>query len=398
MPDSPETNYLSSCLETGQFDPAKDGLGDRHFIVHAPVYHFINSYQEQAGTTPPVAVVIKKFPEFDFEPDVHLGWAADEVRHSHDTRKLTVLLHEMAKQIKAGNLDEVRGLMRDALSEHSPIRAGDRFGDAELFEESTREQIPLPGSAFTELTGGIEEGMLVTVAARTGIGKSWLLSRAAIEAMKAGWNVVYFSLEMDSRMCAARFARMILGPQMDEMTTAETHYRVNEWLDEHSASMTLRTAKYGRVTPEVVASYADTKTMLIVDHVGLMYDDTLTPAISDHRVAAAISHRLHEIAGAHEVPVMIAAQQNRMAEHVTKPGIDAIGGTDAIGQDSDIVLFLSRPAETVTSCHLIKNRNGKSGRWYSSFDPDNNDFEDLPMMAAVTRIQSQQVDESAMRV
>ena len=56
------------------------------------------------------------------------------------------------------------------------------------------------------MDGGLAGGELGVVVAPSGIGKSWFLQALAVNALKAGKNVIHYTLELNEAYVGLRFA------------------------------------------------------------------------------------------------------------------------------------------------------------------------------------------------
>ena len=114
----------------------------------------------------------------------------------------------------------------------------------------------------------------------------------------------------------------------------------------------------------------------------LMKDDTGTSAISDWRNIAAISNQLKQVALAHNARIIAASQINRegINSRGRPPKLENLTGSDALGQDADVVLTMARMASNVTWLSMEKNRHGPSSVWfYTKFDADHGDYREITL-------------------
>lgn len=212
--------------------------------------------------------------------------------------------------------------------------------------------IPTGFRDLDELTGGLQGGQMVVIAARPAIGKSTLgLDIARAAAIRAGKASVIFSLEMSreeitKRMLAAeagvKLTRLTKGPMgpNDWARLAETMGRVANaplFIDD-SPNMSLMEirAKCRRLKQQ-----HDLK-LVVVDYLQLMSSGRKVE--SRQQEVSEFSRALKLLAKEIDVPVIAISQLNRGPEQRTekRPMLSDMRESGAIEQDADIVILLHR--------------------------------------------------------
>ena len=93
---------------------------------------------------------------------------------------------------------------------------------------------------------------------------------------------------------------------------------------------------------------------------------------------AELSGEIKGIAMRYEIPVVAAAQINRMAIGNDLPGAEHLAASDAIGQDADCVITMKQQSQRVIKMKLAKFRHGQDGQeWYNEFAPNSGRFEEV---------------------
>jgi replicative DNA helicase len=258
------------------------------------------------------------------------------------------------------------------------------------------------GRALMDATGGIKPGELWYVGALSNVGKSWELARHAVEAVAHGWDVVMFSLEMGGRrLILKRIHQIMIGH--DEPNVAKRKVLVAKWkaIPGRGELKVIDPSIESVIDNRIIESYAKPNTLLIVDHVGLMYTTKGNASIEDHSFAAAISDRLKQTALSREVPILAAAQLNASAEESAKakndterkrPVLTMLAQSIALGQSADVVYFLRGAAESsIREGRMVKNRDGEFAHpWWLHFRPGQGSFTEITvdrarMMIALER-------------
>jgi replicative DNA helicase len=276
------------------------------------------------------------------------------------------------------------------------------------------EQVTVAGDHFGELTGiptglkalnvikdGWKEPDLVFIAARPGMGKTGLLLTHTRAALKAGKQVVFFSLEMGDvsigqRLIAQEKNIDLFNLRRGRMTDDEYAAFVDglEWLRTMEDEQ-LHIVEGSGFTPAQV--HAQSKRLkvrglcdlVIVDYVQLMHGK------GDNRTQEVgyCSRGLKEVAKDLHVPVLSAAQLSREIERRSspKPVLADLRESGDLEADADLVMFIWQKGERVANAQIdpayitvAKHRNGPVGDLAKNDNPlvqfvrKSTRFEDAP--------------------
>jgi replicative DNA helicase len=231
-----------------------------------------------------------------------------------------------------------------------------------------------------DLTGGLEAGELIIIAARPSMGKTALaLNIARNHAVDGGGCVAMFSLEMTKRELVLR---MLLGEaerdlsrlrrpgvfderDMDRLARASTVLEQARMFIDDSGTVTVSdiAARCRRLHRE------HELTLVVVDYIQLVHGRR-----SDDRreqEVAEISRSLKLLAKDLKIPIVALSQLNRGPEGRPnkRPQLSDLRESGAIEQDADIVLFIYRdevydedsPDRGIAELIISKQRNGPTG-------------------------------------
>lgn len=231
------------------------------------------------------------------------------------------------------------------------------------------------------ITGGWQNGELVIIAGRPGMGKS-LLAKDFAEA--ANVPTLIFSLEMSK---AELIKRQLSGVSRVDFESIRTANIADEdWHDVISAANKLSQLPIyyndsGKLTIDQLCAIAETKKLtkniglIIVDYLQLI--KSVERADMREREVANISRELKTLARALDIPVICLAQLNRECEKRVppKPRLSDLRESGAIEQDADIVGFLYRPwvynrdaDQHEAHFRIAKSRNTRTGAIKLVFD------------------------------
>lgn len=209
--------------------------------------------------------------------------------------------------------------------------------------------------------GGPKRGELVTIAAPTSGGKSILLVQMALEAIKAGKRVVFFSLEMPAAQVLSRILSAMCGFNIKALKYVGDD-NTNEKLTKfHRAMATLKAAKI-----QVESGYSELETIdgtlreltakgecdiAVVDYIQLVHLRSLGSNETREQHVSEITKRLKALALQLNIAVATASQLNDEGK---------LRESRAIGHHSDHVWMISHTDEGgwIT---VNKNREGERG-------------------------------------
>lgn len=251
----------------------------------------------------------------------------------------------------------------------------------EIYEENKGSNAGLQGipsnlPTLNELTGGWMPEQLITVAARTGVGKTVFAVNSAVAAARANKRVLFFSLEMNAEEIQDRIYSSISSVPMNELKKGNLSEESKEWLAE-SLDEFRRLSITVDTTPELTiddiraraikqAQSPEGLDMVIIDYLGLVkmhgrFNNEAEELTAKSRTMKLMARQLN-------VPIMQLAQVKRESDDAEDdtPKMSQIRGSSQIAADSNIVIVLHRKKtdepDPRTYIILEKNRNGQSER------------------------------------
>ena len=227
------------------------------------------------------------------------------------------------------------------------------------------------------LTSGFQEGNLVIIAARPGMGKSALgLGMAANLAVRSKVPVALFTLEMSKMEITQRLMCTEAKVELQRLRTGKL--LEEDWSRLTSACDALAKAPIyvddsGSITMMEIRSKArrlkskePNLGLIVVDYMQLM----TSGATAENRVqeVSQISRSLKVLARDLDVPVIAISQLSRAVEqrHDKRPILSDLRESGSIEQDADLVMFIYRDEyyneesdqQGLAEIHIAKHRNG----------------------------------------
>ena len=283
-------------------------------------------------------------------------------------------------------------------TDSDPVRLQDALCDVMADVDARRERGgKLAGLAtgfqrFDEMTGGLEPGQLVIIAARPSVGKTVAGCNIATHVAVGRVPVLLFTLEMTRREIASRILAARSGVTVQAMRSGTSDPR--DWDEmENATAASAAWQMFLDDTPSVTTAYVRAKArriqrthglgLIVIDYLQLMR------GIGDTRAqeVGSISRGLKALAKELRVPIIALAQINRASEgRIDKrPVLADLRDSGEIEQDADIVAMLHRESmhkdapEWEGLAHLLirKNRNGPTGECLLALDGPRMRFTDF---------------------
>ena len=284
-----------------------------------------------------------------------------------------------------GGFTQINNIVVDALEKLELIRAsgGSVIGVASGLLD------------LDDITSGFQDGDLIIIAGRPGMGKTALaLSMIRNAALEADVGVGMFSLEMANHQLAMRL--LCAEARVDSHFVRTGKLPAKLWknlglsagdlekapiyLDDSPALSVLELrAKARRLKAEHNIG------MIVVDYLQLMQGPRGVE--SRQQEISVISRSLKALAKELSIPVVALSQLSRAVEQRAdrKPQLSDLRESGAIEQDADVVIFLYRPwvysqedeDEGKAEIIVAKQRNGPTGHISASFISKYARFENL---------------------
>lgn len=392
---SAEAILISSLINSGevnQFDVL--GISNEMFRGYVNEWRWLLSYRQTYKALPTVDTFCTKFPEFPISTHSEVDWAADEVRHSHTKRTLSNVVQTAAVALSEGDLEEaIFAVNGFAVPSHAPPMMS-ALVDFDVLDEMVDplQTLGVPWATLQDVTGGMRGGDVWQVAARFGHGKSWILDEIIVNALLTeSRKVVLYSLEMSARQVQTRLHTILARKLGVDIRHSELHQRTIDLLaykkllhrieEEVPGKLFIIDPSKNQITPALIQAQSTDMDLVVVDHIGLMHGVMGNRAIDDWRHMATISNMLKEVAIAHDVPIVCAAQINREGDtsNWRPPKASTLAQSDSLGQDADVVITHKRYSKSSMVYSVEKNRHGESQvLYFSKFLANHGDFTEIP--------------------
>ena len=133
---------------------------------------------------------------------------------------------ESVELLNRGDYDLIKAKVDNALKAGVEKDVGHEYIEHvdERYEESVRNTITTGWDAIDDIAdGGLGKGELGVMVAPAGIGKSWALVNVGANAVKAGLNVIHYTLELNQAYVGLRYDSVFTG-----ISAQDLKYNIDE--------------------------------------------------------------------------------------------------------------------------------------------------------------------------
>lgn len=367
-----------------------NNLTVEYFFNYKAEYEFIKTHYDTYHTVPDRLTFLNNFPDFVIqdvnEPDNYL---IEQLYNDYNQSYLASRFNGIKKLLEA---DDTAGATKFFLESIEKLHIGSALRCTDIMSDTSRYDRYLDmianqskyfiSTGFPELdkiiTGIDRRNENMVIAARTGVGKSWLLLAMAAAASRQGLTVGIYSGEMSVDKVAYRIDTLIGNIDNKKISRGELFYKdhYKNYLD------SLKCSKYGPIkvlTPNDIAGPATVNALqafvekehldiLFIDQYSLL-EDTSKAKVA-HEKVANISRAVKNLQVLKQIPIISVSQMNRTKNEDKTQDASQIALSDRIGQDATIILMLDKqesedPAHKGShkvSLNLVKSRDGGDGR------------------------------------
>lgn len=357
-----------------------NNLGADYFSDYATEFNFIKNHLNQYGNIPDPETFLSRFPDFDYmdvkEP---LNYLLEELTRDKNKRFLANNYNKVREAMLNNRVEEALQILQQASEQSGTLVS---LQATNLLENTSRYDNYLDKvdnqdkyfikTGFPELdkiTGGWDVNEdLVTIVARNGVGKSWVLLKSAAAATEQGKKVGIYSGEMSEDSVGYRVDTLLghisNGALVHGSGSVKNQYRnFLDKLNNIKGSLYVLTPKQinGPATVSALRAFIEKYDLdiLFVDQHSLLEDER--GAKNPVEKASNISKDLKLLQTVKRIPVICVSQQNREKLEDGKTfDTTQVAQSDRIAQDSSQIIFLSRK-DDLMQLHLIKSRQSGSG-------------------------------------
>ena len=385
-----QIKVLSSLLTHKEFlVNIQDILSDEYFDnqAHKWIIKEVLRYYDKYHTTPSMDILKVEVKKIDNEvlqlsvkeqlreayqaSDEDLEYVQEEFTGFCKNQQIKKALMSSVDLLKAGDFDSIKTIISSALQAGNDKNVGHEYlKDLESrFREDARTTIPTPWTRINELLqGGLGNGDFGLIFGNPGGGKSWSLVALGGYAVRMGYNVVHYTLELGEQYVGRRYDAFFSKIPVDKIL--KNRERIEEIIPSIEGELIIKEFPTGRATMSTIESHITKITdigikpdLVIIDYVDLLGTKKKTAdrkgEIDDiYQSTKGLARQL-------DIPIWSVSQVNRAgAKDDIVEGDKAAGSYDKI-MITDVCISLSRKkADKVNGTgrfHIMKNRYGIDG-------------------------------------
>ena len=385
-----QTKVLSSLLTHKKFlVNIYDVLNDDDFgnQAHKWIVKEIIRYYDKYHTTPSLDVLKVEVQKIENEvlqvsvkeqlreayraSEEDLEYVQEEFSTFCINQQLKKALLTSVDLLKAGDYDSIKIMIENAMKAGQDKNIGHEYlKEIEArYREDTRNPIPTPWDDFnTLLQGGLGNGDFGLIFGNPGGGKSWCLVALGGYAVRMGYNVLHYTLELGEDYVGRRYDSFFTQIPVDRITKHKD--KVEEILPQVPGNLVIKEFPTGKATIHTIEAHIKkcidldiNPDLILIDYVDLLSSKRKTvdrkAEIDDIYVGTkGLAKELN-------TPIWSVSQVNRAgAKDDIIEGDKAAGSYDKM-MITDFCLSLSRKAKDKINgtgrFHVMKNRYGMDG-------------------------------------
>jgi replicative DNA helicase len=367
-----------------------NNLTAEYFFNYTAEYEFIKAHYDLYHVVPDRLTFLNSFPDFVIqdvnEPDKYL---VEQLYNDYNQSYLAKRFNGMKKLLEADDTDGATKYLMDSINNlhiGSALQCTDIMSDTSRYDRyldmTVNQSKYYISTGFPELdkiiTGIDRRNENMVIAARTGVGKSWLLLYMAASASKQGLTVGIYSGEMSVDKVAYRIDTLLGQIDNRKISRGDLYYKdhYKNYLD------SLRYSNFGPIkvlTPNDIAGPATVDALqafvekehldiLFIDQYSLL-EDTSKARVA-HEKVANISKAVKNLQVLKQIPIISVSQMNRTKNEDKTQDTSQIALSDRIGQDATVILMLDKQESEdpnhkgsfKVTLNIVKSRDGGDGR------------------------------------
>ena len=293
-------------------------------------------------------------------------------------QKLRDAMIESATLLKSASFERISQIMNDALLAGTSRDFGHAYlkDFEERYKPNSRSSVTTGWDLVDKISkGGHGAGELGVVVAPTGAGKSFMLVHLGAAALRAGLNVVHYTLELSDKAVGLRYDACLTKYHLSDLYTFKDEI-LEKISDQEFGELVIKEYPTRKASTATIKNNLEqlASSGYKVDFVIVDYGDLLRPVTAykeKRQELETIYEELRGLAGELKVPFWTASQTNRTGLNAEVITLESIAEAFAKCFPADLIITLSRTikdkAQNSGKMFVAKNRNGPDGLIFPLF-------------------------------
>jgi replicative DNA helicase len=280
--------------------------------------------------------------------------------------------------------DDIRNIIDKALKAGQDKLIGLEYEkDIESrYRQDDRKPVVTPWPHINDLLmGGLGIGDFGIVFGSPGAGKSWILINLGAEAVKAGFNVNHYTLELSQEYVGKRYDAIFTGIDFQQIHLHRKE--IESAIEKLPGKLTVKEYPMGKTTISTIESHIQkcqalgkTPDLVIIDYVDLLKSKSRSAERRDE--IDDVYTATKGMARQFKIPVWTVSQVNRAGANDNVIEGDKAAGSYGKIMIADFIMSLSRKRQDKANgtgrMHIMKNRFGSDGMTYAAKINTSNGF------------------------
>jgi replicative DNA helicase len=305
-----------------------------------------------------------------------LAYIEEEFSNFCKNQQLKKALLQSVDLLQAGDYDSIKFMIESAMKAGQDKNVGHEYSkDIESrYREEHRIAVPTPWGEFNELLqGGLGGGDFGLIFGNPGGGKSWALVALGGHAVKMGFNVIHYTLELGEDYVGRRYDAYFTQIPVNKITQYKKD--VSETIEQIPGRLIIKEFPTGKATISTIESHIKKcidlefqPDLILIDYVDLLRSKRNSKERKEEIDDIYVGTK--GLARELNLPIWSVSQVNRAGSKD-----DIIEGDKAAGSYdkmmiTDFAASLSRKKEDKVNgtgrFHIMKNRYGMDGLTYGA--------------------------------
>lgn len=378
-----------------------------------PAFMFVQKHLRKYGQLPSLKATASNGFALP-QPNDSLPYYLERIRDRTIFNLVVEGQKSLNEALRANDIEAVRSHYRNMnaaiMGVHNPNEYIPLSALAQMVEDEYEVSKMNPGlqgitSGYATLdnqTGGFMGGDLFVIVARPWMGKTWIQLQMAFSAWAAGHDIAIITMEMINKALARRFIAVHTGLNPKAIKTGQLtmhgedllHQTVKMYGSGKVAQCHFLAGNFSKSVANVDEMIQQLNPAIVFIDAGYLLSPTTKIRESQQQVAKAVVDELKQVAVNRNKPIGVTVQFNRNVRAGKAPSLKNsmkgsrldladIGGTDAVGQNADIVAGLRKPPAPYTDnkrvIEMMKVRDGDAEDFATDFSFFPMRFGEVPM-------------------